>query len=159
MEDSDAESAEAIREQCIRLLARREHTRRELVRKLSVRGFEPTVFESVLNALEEENLLSEARFTEAYVRSRLESGYGPLRIRASLLERGVASTLIADALDIGEDTWRAYCQAAWQRRFGSPPADRQQWAKQSRFLANRGFNGDHIRGVLERAGHNSTTNS
>lgn len=148
MSDSDAPSAEAIREQCIRLLARREHTRRELSRKLSQRGFEPADYEPIFDQLVAENLLNEARFTEVYVRARINAGYGPLRIRADLAERGVGGHLVAEALDLGDDIWREHCLAAWQRRFGKPPADRREQGQQMRFLANRGFSGDHIRRVV-----------
>lgn len=148
MDDSDAPSAEAIREQCIRLLARREHTRRELARKLSQRGFEPADYESVLDQLIAENLLSEARFAEVYVRSRISAGYGPLKIRADLAERGVGGHLVAQLLDFGDDVWLEYCRAAWQRRFGQAPDTQREQGQQTRFLANRGFSGDHIRRVV-----------
>jgi regulatory protein len=36
----------------------------------------------------------------------------------------------------------------WARKFGTPPRDANERAKQARFLATRGFDGDVIRRVL-----------
>lgn len=144
-EDSDA----AVREQCIRLLARREHSRQELRTKLAQRDCDRTVVDRVLDALIEERLLSDERFTEQFVRQRLEAGYGPMKIRADLSERGIGGELAGPHLDLGETEWRDRCLATWQRRFRSPPQDRRDWGRQARFLANRGFSSDHVRRVLE----------
>ena len=149
--DSDGDSDDEVREHCIRLLARREHSRFELARKLVSKGRDRAVTDRVLDGLAQEGLLSDERFTEQFVRSRIEAGYGPLRIRADLRERGIGSDLAGDYLDGKESDWRERCRAAWARRFNTPPNDRRDWARQSRFLANRGFSGDHVRRVLEQA--------
>ncbi len=151
-EADESASEEALREQCIRLLARREHSRRELSRKLAARSFEPHQFNTVLDALEGEGLLSDARFAESFVRSRIESGQGPLKIRADLRERGVDGQIVDQALDLADDEWLWRCEQAWTRRFGTAPDDRREWARQARFLSQRGFSGDIVARVLARIG-------
>ncbi len=149
--DTNADSADVLREQCIRLLARREHSRRELARKLIQREYTLEQCEPILSDLEAEGLLSDERFTEAYVHQRLNAGYGPVRIRADLFDRGIAAELVNAYLDLPDEQWRERCAAAWARRFQHPPSDQRERGQQSRFLANRGFTGDHVRRVLDWA--------
>jgi len=69
------------------LLARREHTRLELERKLADREFDSTVIGDVLDRLQEDGLLDEDRFIESFVRTRVGKGHGPARIQAELGQR------------------------------------------------------------------------
>jgi len=127
------------REQAIRLLARREHSARELAHKLAARGCAPETIEQVLDALRTEGLQSDARFAEAHVHARVQRGYGPLRIRAELAERGIDEALAEQALAPWADEWTQRARAEWRKRFGRPPADRREWARQARFLQGRGY--------------------
>lgn len=140
-----------IRERCLSLLARREHSRRELLRKLKQRGYDAdAVIAAVFDDLEAQGLLSESRFTESFVRGRIESGHGPLKIRAALQERGIGSVMASEALDDDKSVWRERCRHAWDKRFGTPPIDHRDRARQTRFLAGRGFDSNDIRAVLEQ---------
>lgn len=145
-EETAAAECEAA---AVRLLARREHARRELAAKLRQRGFRSDVVETVLAALEERGLLSDERFAEEYVRYRYNRGYGPLRIRAELQERGVDDAIANRWLDDPELDWEAAARAAWQKRFsGRGGADTAQRRKEQRFLNYRGFTSEQIRSVL-----------
>jgi regulatory protein len=149
----DAEEA-GDRQSCKRvalgLLARREHGRRELERKLTSRGFEPAVVAAVLEELETAGSLAEARFTESFVRSRVARGQGPARIRAQLAQRGVDATEVDQALRGGEVDWLEIVRAARRKRFGpSPPRDLAEKARQARFLTYRGFDSALVRAALE----------
>jgi regulatory protein len=154
MSEGAGDAAESIRECCIRLLARREHSRVELQRKLEARDFARADIPPVLDALAEDNFLSDQRFAEMFARTRSENGQGPLKIRADLQARGVASPDIDRSLELLDDTWFEYCRDAWQRRFGRAPADRREWSRQARFLAGRGFDGALVRRVLDAAASN-----
>ena len=77
------------------LLARREHSTRELRDKLLVRGFEEDEITPALQLLSQEGLLSDERFTESFIHWRIGRGSGPLKIRAELRQRGVADEIIA----------------------------------------------------------------
>ena len=81
------------RHKAMDLLARREHTRKELTTKLATKGFQDDVIEQTINRLTEEGLQSDERFTEAFVTMRTKKGQGPLRILKELQERGVKSSL------------------------------------------------------------------
>ena len=142
----------SVRDAAIRLLAGREHSRFELRRKLLARRHAAADIDRVLDALAADGLQSDDRFAESYVRSCLGRGQGPLKIRASLKQRGIDDDLAAAAVDLDDGDWRALAEAARGKRFGSaPPEDRRQWAKQARFLAGRGFPSDIVGHVLRDA--------
>ncbi len=136
------------------MLARREHSRTELGRKLSARGFPEALVGEALDALEAENLLSDRRFTENFVRQRTARGYGPLKIRHELRERGVGAELAAQFIDADRQHWCERARAARHKRFGSErPGDIRERSRQARFLAQRGFEQGHIRFALSENVH------
>jgi regulatory protein len=135
------------------LLARREHGRVELTRKLRQRGATPEIIEPALDRLVEEGLLSESRYLESYVASKARSGYGPLRIREDLSQRGLPKADIETALrECGVD-WQEKLHETWQRKFaGRLPADARERAQQGRFLSYRGYPLDLISRLLSGRG-------
>ncbi len=141
MTRSPTRSARAV---AMDLLSRREHTRRQLFDKLRSRGFDESEISEALERLAGEGLQSDERFAEAWVYQRSQKGYGPLRIRRELAERGVADALIETALETGFD-WDASMRAQRQRRFGTAlPDDYRERMKQARYLQNRGFSADAV---------------
>jgi regulatory protein len=122
------------------LLARREHSRQEIHRKLGSRGFEQSVITQVVEALVRERALSDDRFTENYVHSRRERGYGPVRISQELRQRGVDDDLINAYLDARDPDWQERARQVQLKKFGpGEPDSLQAKAKQLRFLQYRGF--------------------
>jgi regulatory protein len=141
----------ACTRQALDLLARREHTRLELERKLLARGFDADVAAAALDGLEQSGALAAARFTESFVRSRAARGQGPKRIRMELLERGVDATEAAAALVAGGFDWLELAGVARVKRFGPAlPKDYKERARQARFLRYRGFDAAEIESALER---------
>jgi len=133
------------------LLARREHSKKELLRKLILRDFDEQTVGQVLSDLIQENLLSDRRFAEAFVRSRISKGQGPLRIRRDLSERGVADELIADYVNGRQ--WLTLAIDVRQKRFGNElPEGYKECARQMRFLQYRGFDGEQISGAMKQDG-------
>ncbi len=131
------------------LLARREHSQRELRVKLE-RRFPPSQVDEALQTLAAEGLQSDSRFAEAFVRQRSQRGYGPLRIRQELRQRGVGDELAATAMDGAEVDWFAALAYVLERKYGGiPAADLKEKARRTRFLLYRGFSGDQIRELLE----------
>ena len=134
------------------LLARREHSTRQLRRKLSARGMDGAVVDDTLAALAEERLLSDERFIESLVRSRIARGYGPLRIQAELREHGIGDEQISNAVDVDAAFWRDGIIDVRRKRFGAaPPSDLNERAKQMRFLQYRGFTSEQIRAAFKQA--------
>ena len=145
---ASAEAQRSTREHAIRLLARREHSRREICGKLAGRGHAPEVVEIVVDALVEQGLQSDARFVEMFVRSGLARRHGPLKIRAGLRARGVDNELVEAALGSVAD-WVSVARQALRKRFGEEPArGRSEWGRRARFLAGRGFSSDVVARVL-----------
>jgi len=137
-----------LRQQAIRLLARREHTRAELARKLAGLGT-PEEIEAVLADMAASQLQSDDRTAENYLRSNA-SRLGASRLRHTLKTRGVAPEMIEEQLaqaDLPEEIERA--RAAWSRKFSAAPANQKEWARQARFLQSRGFAGDIVRKLLK----------
>lgn len=145
------DSPAAVRRAAMDLLARREHGRIELSRKLRSRGAPVELIEPALERLADEGLLSEARYLESFVRMRANAGYGPLRIREELTQRGLAREDIEQALrDSGFD-WNAQLHEVWLRKFGELPVDQRERARQGRFLSYRGYPLDLIGRLLRGA--------
>jgi regulatory protein len=127
------------------LLARREHGRVELARKLRQRGALPEMIDTALDRLTEEGLLSESRYLESFVSYRARSGYGPLRIREELSQRGLQRTDIELALRESGINWQEQLEDTWRRKFsGHLPIDARERAKQGRFLSYRGYSMEMI---------------
>lgn len=137
------------RESALGLLARREHSRAELARKLEARDYVDADIAAVLDALTDAGLLSETRFAEAFVTARVRKGQGPRRIRAELRQRGVTDEMIDRAFDEAAVDWLELAQRVHRRRFGDqPPADVRDRARRVRFLEYRGFGADEIYAVV-----------
>ena len=130
------------------LLSRREHSAKELRHKLETRGFEAEHIDAALEQLSSKGLLNEQRFVESYVHSRIQRGYGPVRIRAELRERGSDAGINDWSTDEDID-WAELACAAREKRFGQgAPKDYKERAKQMRFLQQRGFTSEQINAVF-----------
>lgn len=129
----------AVRRVAMDLLARREHGRVELTRKLRQRGAADELIDAALDRLTEQGLLCEARYLHSFVASRARGGYGPLRIREELAQRGLPREAIEQALNEAEIDWSEQLRNVWQRKFGQLPVDARERAQQGRFLAYRGY--------------------
>jgi regulatory protein len=139
-----------LRKICMDLLAYREHSRLELRNKLLLREFAADCIEPILDALISDNLLNDQRFAEAYTRMRARRGYGPIRIKQELNERGVASEWITNALRSTELDWWQLALEQKQKKFGLIVSKEfSERAKQMRFLQYRGFNNEQIKFAVE----------
>jgi regulatory protein len=131
------------------LLARREHSVAELRAKLIARDFEAGAVDLAVDALVDEGLLSDERFAEAFVSSRVRKGQGPLRIRVELERRGVSSDFITTCLEQGDIDWDGLARSVRTKKFGPASIENyREWARQAKFLQYRGFTGDQISSVL-----------
>ncbi len=138
-----------LEQAALRLLAGREHSRQELRGKLFSRGGEPEDTERLLDQLEQQGYLSDQRFLEQYVEVRIRKGFGPLRIRAELQERGLDDALINEQLRESDSHWSEQMREVARRKFGDlTSSDRQQQTKMARFLEYRGFPPSLIRSLL-----------
>ncbi len=133
----------------LKLLAAREHSRLELARKLTARGFVQDAVAPVLDRLTADGLLDESRMAELYVAERAGKGFGPLRIRRELKDKGLSDAAIEPHLAAMADDWPACLARTHDRRFGPAlPSDFGELARRARFLESRGFHSEAIRRFL-----------
>ena len=140
-------AAATLRERAMRLLVRREHSRTELRRKLAPHAESAEALDTLLAALVEEKLLSDARFAEGRARV-LSRKYGAARIEHDLRAKGVSDDDAAAAAREARGTEFERALEAWRRKFGVPAKDVREKGRQARFLASRGFSGEVVSKVL-----------
>jgi len=129
----------------LRSLARREHSTLELARKLRTKGFSQEHISQVLQELTMQGYLSDQRFTENYIRYRLNSGWGPVIIVQELLDKGVLQALIDEQMVLLAEDWVLRADQVRQKKFGSGlPKTFAEEVKQKRFLQYKGFTLDQI---------------
>ena len=134
-----------IRRAAMDLLARREHSFRELDNKLTRRFGENTFIYPELERLRNEGLQSDERFAEAYLFSRAQRLYGPQHIKAELRERGISDTVVEAVFKAADTDWRSNLAKLALNKFGGEPAvDFKDKAKRMRFLQYRGFSVEMI---------------
>jgi regulatory protein len=141
--------AESLKARALKLLARREHTRAELTRKLAEHTEDPAELEGVLDDFERRGWLSERRVVEQMVHAR-RSRYGARRIERDLRAKGVTGEAVAAAMAGLKEGELDAAREVWRRKFGGrlprTPADR---AKHARFLQGRGFDMEVVFKVIK----------
>ena len=135
----------------INLLARREHSKHELQNKLKRHAFDISTIDLVLNELAANRQQSDERFTEAYINSRINRGYGPIRIQQELRERGIKdNTLFEKYLLDNNEKWHQLANDVRLKRFGLKlPNNFKDRAKQMNFLRYRGFTQEQIHETIK----------
>ena len=143
-----SKAGSSLRSRVLRMLARREHSREELKRKLGGAETVPGELDRLLDEFEKQGWLSEHRLADqAVVLAR--GRYGSRRVLDQLRQKGVTGEPFARALDALKAQELESAQAVWRKRFGRPAADLSEKAKQARFLAARGFAPEAIQQVLK----------
>ena len=141
----------SLKGRALRLLSQREHSRAELVRKLSPHEEVPGELVQVLDDLHAKGFIDEARVLESVVNHRA-SKLGNGRIKQELQAKGLAPESVAQAmLDLKESEF-ARAQNIWQKKFGTPATDANERAKHYRFLLTRGFSSEVVRKVVKLSG-------
>jgi regulatory protein len=146
--DDPAKPKRSAYDKALGLLARREHSRKELKTKLRQGGYEGEETVDALDRLGAQHYQDDGRFAEVLLRSRIGQGYGPMRLRVELKSHGLADARIRELMDEAEVDWDASAAAQLRRRYGgagtSDPAERNRRAQ---FLLRRGFAAATVRRV------------
>jgi regulatory protein len=137
-----------VHEIAVRYLTRREYGIEELRRKLTQRGADSAIAEKVVSDLADENLVSDQRFTEMYVRTRMRRLYGPVKIRGELRSLGVSDYLIAQEMAFEQETWFDSA-SQWADKRCRGELDYQTRSKIYRSLMNRGFTHEQANVALD----------
>ena len=144
----------SVKGRALRYLSQREHSRFELERKLGrvVQDLpDATAQQQIAAALDDlaaKDLLSESR-TAASVLHIQGQRYGSWRLKQTLQMKGIAPDLVCATLQQARSTEMERAREVWRRRFGAPAVDAAERARQMRFLAGRGFDGDVIHRVVQ----------
>lgn len=140
-----------IRLAAMNLLARREHSVQELRNKLKRRFGDKSMIDEQLSRLATEHLQSDARFAESYARQRVSRGYGPVRLREELRERGVSEADVDVSIEELVIDWCALASDVLHKKYGATaPQDIKEKARRVRFMQYRGFTADHYQLLLHR---------
>jgi regulatory protein len=125
-------------------LARREHTRLTLCKKLMQKGFLPQSVEAVLDVLIQQGFLNESRFCETFIQKRIRQGYGPLRITTECKQYGLSNDIIFSRLPQDEEVWLTAIQKILHKKF-QPNHQPKEQLRQMHYLQYRGFTLEQIK--------------
>jgi regulatory protein len=147
------------RNKALALLSLRDRSRREVEIRLKTAGFDPEIISATVDWLEGLDYLDDERFIAGYVSEKFRGGWGPQRVRAELLRKGVERRLIDEHLGSEREDFSAAAAsegleavtALARRRFGRQFRDDQATAARrlSGFLARRGYDWDSINAIAQ----------
>ena len=132
------DESKAIRIKIMDFLSRREHSAKEIYQKMSSRVESKDMLSEEINKLISDGLISDERFAESYFQSRKDRGFGPLRIKNELNQKGVKEDIF---YSIQSDTdWSACAFFVLEKKInGKKPDDMKAILKLKNFLNYRGF--------------------
>jgi regulatory protein len=146
-----------IKQECLRLLTRREHSRLEIAQKLASKGFNEKLAAAVLNELTQKNWQDDKRFAEGYARQRQRKGFGPQRIAYELQQKGIKTEAISAITHNPEQDWLEQLEIVCRKKYPNPgEMSLEERGKCFRFLLQRGFSGDMIQTCFKHSSHQST---
>ena len=138
----------SLKGRALRLLSQREHSRKELEQKLKPHEETPGELTEALDFLAAKDFINEKRVVESVV-NRRASKLGAARVRQELVAKGLPADDIAEAVEAMRSTELGRAIQVWRKRFGAPPSDASERAKQVRFLVSRGFAPEVVRRVVD----------
>lgn len=156
--DNSAEEDQAlykhIKDACLKLLTRREHSEAELIRKLGQQKFPLPVVQNVIAELQQQGWQSDDRFAESFTRHRIKQGYGPVKIAYELRQKGVAEFDLDDIVYEITGDWQELLEQVYIKKYGHEEvAKAKQWQRCSRFLQQRGFTAEMISLLSKKLGN------
>ncbi|MCK5871220.1 MAG: regulatory protein RecX [Methylococcales bacterium] len=125
---------------CLRLLARREHSQKELMTKLTAKGFESLEIQTVIDTLKNQNFQSDARFAENYARARFYKGFGLRKVGYELQQHGIKNYDLQTILrENFADEYELITKVYHQKYRSQTQLLLKEQLKRQRFLQSRGF--------------------
>ena len=147
-----SETSQKIRLSAMNFLARREHSRRELIFKLRKRftDSDEQIIEEV-SRLCSEGLQSDYRMASEYVHFRSKKGLGPKKIKAELRLKGISDSLLEQIFSESGVDWRNILEKVINKKTsqdGVTLDSLETKHKVNNFLQKRGFEPDQIRDFI-----------
>lgn len=146
-DDPNAKPKASAYNKALGLLARRDHSRKELRQKLDRSGYARDESSEAIDRLGEQHYQDDDRFAEALIRNRSAQGYGPMRLRAELKSHGLSDARIRSLLDAADIDWDESAAAQLRRRYRTGTTDPAERARRAQFLLRRGFPAATVRDV------------
>jgi regulatory protein len=140
----------SLKTRALTYLARREHSRLELEKKLAPHARGSEELAQLLDDLEQCGALSSARMVEHMIHVR-KSRFGSQRIVHELREKGIPENLIAAQLPNIKEAEQLNAYEVWRKKFGAVPGNAKELGRQMRFMRSRGFAPETISRVLRHA--------
>ncbi len=137
----------SLRQRALEYLGKREYSAAELANKLKAYADETDDIPALITDFKARDWVSDARFTEQLVRTR-KVKFGSAKVANELREKGVSDDLVAEAVASIKENELDNATKVWRKKFKQAASNRNEWAKQARFLQSRGFDFDTIKKVL-----------
>jgi len=135
----------SIKDYCLGLLVRREHSQKELLNKSLLKGWVSDDIIAVIDELAVQAWQSDTRYAESYTRHRINKGYGPLWISYELRKNGIDNFNLDDVVRQTAGSWMDLLEQVYSKKYKQASVlDRNEWGKRSRFLMQRGFSSTMI---------------
>jgi regulatory protein len=146
-----------IKKECLRLLTRREHSRKEIQDKLAIKGYDRSQVLVVIDELAQESWQDDVRFAESYARVRSQKGFGPVRIAYELKQQGIERGTVDKVLRATTDNWMTILEQAYNKKYPETVVmDNSERTNRIRFLQQRGFSSAMIHDLLKQITTKST---
>jgi regulatory protein len=140
----------AIKDYCLSLLVRREHSQKELLNKSLLKGWGTDDIVTVIDELAVQAWQSDSRYAESFTRHRINKGYGPLWISYELRKNGIDGFNVGDVAQQTVGSWMDLLEQVYSKKYKQASVlDRNEWAKRSRFLMQRGFSSTMISSLFD----------
>ncbi len=144
------ESESDIKNAALGLLARREHSMKELVTKLKSRCCDEDLLENILFGLQENGYINDQRFVESFLRQRVNQGFGPKKIHFDMRGKGITAEMLDFAMQEQEIDWFELALETYRRKFRyEDNYDAKGYAKRIRYMMQRGFDSEQTRYAID----------
>ncbi len=154
---STFEDSKKIKKECLRLLTRRDHSRKEMQEKLVLKGYDRNQVGEIIDELSKQNWQDDFRYAESYARVRSQKGFGPGYIAYELRQQGVAQDTIEQIIRSMSDQWMILLEQAYTKKYpDSAKLDNNERAKRIRFLMQRGFTSTMITALFNQLTNKSS---
>lgn len=141
---------EKARASALASLSLREHSVKELMNKLTGKGYHQDNIDIVIDECIKNNYLNDKRFAEIYWRSRSSKGYGPLKITMELKMKGISESLARETQQQDEVNFFRVIKNVYLKKYRDRPiADFNDKMKRQNYLYRRGFDMDLITSVID----------
>jgi len=137
----------------VRLLTGREFNTCEMQARLAGREYDEEIVAVVIEQLKADNYLSELRYAEAYLRSRMRKGEAPWLAAEKARQKGadayVLEGVLAELSDSFDEDQAASELLKIRDAAGRRFEDERVWQRQARFLRNKGYSSATVLRVLK----------